>query len=108
MNKKTEELMTLVKELENAVYHIAASEGALSTAEVYKARAILRAALTDALKPEDALYMRRYRWLREQNWDVALLCVVMRPKQAVKLGHHCPSLGDLDAAIDAAMKEPNA
>jgi hypothetical protein len=50
---------------------------------------------------EDA---ERYRWLRQQYWNNAPLCVVAQPKQAVKLGHDCPSLDRLDAAIDAARK----
>lgn len=46
----------------------------------------------------------RYRWLREQHWNEAPpLCVVTRPKQAVRLGHDCPTLDRLDAAVDAAM-----
>lgn len=47
----------------------------------------------------------RYRWLRTQNWDEADLCVVAYPRNAVKLGHDCPSLDRLDDAIDAAMTE---
>ena len=45
----------------------------------------------------------RYRWLRKQHWDEADLCVVVRPKEAVKLGHDCPSLERLDEVIDASM-----
>lgn len=45
----------------------------------------------------------RYRWLRAQHWNNADLCVVANPKVAVRLGHDCPSLERLDAAIDAAM-----
>lgn len=44
----------------------------------------------------------RYRWLRAQNWNEAPLCVVARPKEAVRLGYDCPSLDRLDAAIDAS------
>lgn len=47
----------------------------------------------------------RYRWLRQQNWNDAALCVVARPKDAVKLGHDCPSMERLDAAIDAAREQ---
>jgi hypothetical protein len=45
----------------------------------------------------------RYRWLRQQHWNEAPMCVVMQPRQAVKLGHDCPALDRLDAAIDEAM-----
>lgn len=54
---------------------------------------------------QDALDAARYRWLREQHWYDAQLCVVAGPKQAVKLGHDCPSGERLDAAIDAARLE---
>lgn len=47
----------------------------------------------------------RYRWLREQQWNTSPICAVTRPKDAVKLGHDCPSLDRLDAAIDAAMRD---
>lgn len=47
----------------------------------------------------------RYRWLREQSWDAGELCIVSQPKHAVKLGHDCPSLFRLDAAIDAAIAQ---
>lgn len=50
----------------------------------------------------------RYRWLRERSWSSDELCVVASPKQAVKLGHDCPSRNRLDEAIDAAMKGANA
>lgn len=43
----------------------------------------------------------RYRWLRAQHWDSGQLAVVRNPNRAVKLGHDCPSLDRLDAAIDA-------
>lgn len=54
---------------------------------------------------QDALDAARYRWLREQHWNDAPLCVVAWPKHAVKLGHDCPSGARLDAAIDAALLE---
>jgi hypothetical protein len=47
----------------------------------------------------------RYRKLRQQQWNESELCVVMRPKEAVKLGYDCPSLERLDAFVDAL---PNA
>jgi hypothetical protein len=51
----------------------------------------------------DALDAARYRWLRQQHWNEAPLCVVRHPRQAVKLGHDCPALDRLDAAVDEAM-----
>ena len=45
----------------------------------------------------------RYAWLREQDWFSAPLAVVVRPKEAIKLGHDCPSRERLDAAIDDEM-----
>jgi hypothetical protein len=45
----------------------------------------------------------RYRWLRQQHWNESALCVVAHPKDAVKLGHSCPSHERLDDAIDNAM-----
>lgn len=45
----------------------------------------------------------RYRWLRKQHWSTAQLCVVMDPKDAVKLGRTCPSREYLDIAVDDAM-----
>ena len=36
------------------------------------------------------------------HWNEAVLCVVMQPKKAVKLGCDCPSLDRLDGFIDAA------
>lgn len=46
----------------------------------------------------------RYRWLRLQNWNTSPLCVVVQPKEAVKLGHDCPSGDRLDIAIDFARE----
>ena len=45
----------------------------------------------------------RYRWLRAQHWNTSPLCVVADPKDAVKLGHCCPSGDMLDMAVDDAM-----
>jgi uncharacterized protein YhaN len=47
----------------------------------------------------------RYRWLRSQHWDTGTLAVVANPKSAVKLGGYCPSLEQLDADIDAAIRK---
>ena len=47
----------------------------------------------------------RYAWLRRQHWSDASMCVVMKPRSAVRLGHECPSVDRLDAAIDAAMAQ---
>lgn len=65
------------------------------------AAAELVCARPDAALLKDA---ERYRWLREQYWNDGALCVVATPKVAVKLGHDCPSLERLDAAIDAARQ----
>ena len=46
----------------------------------------------------------RYRWLRQQSWYDSPIACVMRPKEAVKLGHDCPSLERLDALIDELRK----
>ena len=35
----------------------------------------------------------------------ASMCVVMKPRSAVRLGHDCPAVDRLDAAIDAAMAQ---
>ena len=63
------------------------------------AKARAERAEIDALR-KDA---ERYRWLRAQHWDTAELCVVMDPKDAVKLGRTCPSGEYLDIAVDDAM-----
>ncbi len=46
----------------------------------------------------------RYRWLRAQYWDSGPVCVVADPRNAVKLGYYCPSMGGLDDLIDDAMR----
>lgn len=49
-------------------------------------------------------YAERYQWLREQHWNDSPMAVVMRPKDAVKLGHECPFGDRLDAYIDQHRK----
>lgn len=49
----------------------------------------------------DAEDAARYRTLREQDWDTALLCVVANPKETVRLGTDCPSRERLDQMVDA-------
>jgi hypothetical protein len=84
--------------------------------ELIAERDELRATLTavsDALDylhgmtPQQAAALRkdaeRYRWLRAQHWNTGQLCVVAEPKDAVKLGHCCPSGEHLDIAVDDAM-----
>lgn len=66
--------------------------------EVIRARDGLQRELEEARK--DA---QRYRALRAMNWNDSPLCVVVNPKQAVKLGHDCPSGDRLDEALDAAI-----
>ena len=46
---------------------------------------------------------RRYLWLREQHWFNGQICVVLDPKQALKLGFDCPSGDRLDTFIDEFM-----
>jgi hypothetical protein len=45
----------------------------------------------------------RYRWLRDQHFSRSPMCVVMKPKDALKLGRYCPGGELLDAEIDAAI-----
>ena len=47
----------------------------------------------------------RYRWLRNQHWYDSDLCVVLYPKNSVKLGSVCPCSVYLDSAIDVAMEK---
>lgn len=54
----------------------------------------------DRLKADAA----RYQWLRGLHWTDNTLCVVARPKEAIRLGHDAPSGDRLDELIDAAMK----
>jgi hypothetical protein len=48
----------------------------------------------------------RYRWLRDQHWSTAVLCVVRDPKRSCKLGTSCPSGKLLDDDIDSLRGEP--
>jgi len=69
----------------------------------------------DALEAENASlrkirkgvseYARRYAFIRDQHWNEARLCVVVNPKESVRLGHDCPSGERLDAEIDAALTQ---
>lgn len=67
-----------------------------------------RAAVEAAAQSPEVQALRkdaeRYRWLRQQHWSDSEICVVTNPKQAVMLGHECPSLDRLDAAIDHARR----
>lgn len=56
----------------------------------------------NAGRASNAANAARYEHLREQTWDKAPFCVVMRPKEAVKLGYDCPSHERLDAIVDKA------
>ena len=47
----------------------------------------------------DIEHAEMYRWLREQTWFSSPLCVVMNPKQNLKLGSDCPSFSRLDEYI---------
>lgn len=42
----------------------------------------------------------RYTKLRKTHWSDSPLCVVVNPKEAVKLGHACPSGVQLDQLVD--------
>lgn len=46
----------------------------------------------------------RYHALRQMNWFDSPLCVVVNPQKYLKLGAFCPSVGELDAAIDDAIR----
>lgn len=64
--------------------------------------------LANQLKAENEVLRKdaeRYRWLRFQHWSGNKIAVVLKPKQAVTIGHVCPSLDHLDAEIDAAMSK---
>lgn len=58
---------------------------------------------TDEIAADIIRDAERYRWLREQHWHDADLCVVRHPKKSVKLGYDCPSGEHLDKTIDAAI-----
>lgn len=45
-----------------------------------------------------------YRWLREQHWTENTIAVVLKPKEAVKLGYDLPSGPRLDEVIIELMK----
>lgn len=63
-----------------------------------------RAALLKAVE-EMAADAARYRWLRHEHWSNNIMAVVLKPKDAVKLGYECPSGGMLNVRIDEAMKK---
>lgn len=46
----------------------------------------------------------RYRELRKMNWHDSLMCVVVNPRETVRLGADCPSAERLDTELDAAIK----
>lgn len=52
----------------------------------------------------DALDAARYRHLRAQHWNDGVMCVVLNPRDAVKLGRDCPSESRLDELVDADIK----
>jgi hypothetical protein len=96
-------IMTDRKELDALVeLALLAAEGA-SDARLARHK-IMRAALLAIDLPGLLADARRYRWLRMNNWNADTLCVVSYPKDAVKVGHDCPSMERLDEAIDAAMQ----
>lgn len=74
-------------------------ERGMHRADVLSARVEALDAENKALRAD----AERYRWLREQNWHDSDLCVVRRPRQAIKLGYDCPSVERLDEFCDAAI-----
>ena len=65
------------------------------------------AAPLDTATSTRSLDAERYSWLRAQFWDTGKLAVVANPTAVLRLGSYCPSLEQLDAAIDGEMaKEP--
>ena len=65
-------------------------------------KAMLRAGKVIAAEQSNS-DAKRYRWLREQQWNESSLFVVAGSKKEIVLGTDCPSLDRLDAAIDAAI-----
>lgn len=49
-------------------------------------------------------YSKLYKWLRSQHWNDNTICAVVKPKDAMKLGHDAPSGDRLDQLIREAMK----
>lgn len=90
------------------IYHFDPSEerGYYICSEGYKCTVGKFVALTEyrELQAENAELRadaERYRWLREQHWTDNTMAAVRWPKEAVKLGHDCPSGDRLDEEIDA-------
>jgi hypothetical protein len=92
---------TAARAREALKYIIDRGFGGVTSPAIDQALGILRSYIERAERAEtDA---RRYRELRECNWYDSPLCVVTRPKESVRPGSDCPSLGRLDAALDAAL-----
>jgi hypothetical protein len=47
----------------------------------------------------------RYRLLRSMTWDAGVMCVVVEPKENLRLGSYCPSQQLLDEALDALLSD---
>jgi hypothetical protein len=71
---------------------------------VKEARRDLDAALFMKSGDRRAKDAARYRWLRQRHWDDSNMCVVVDPKNFVRLGSYCPSGNLLDDHIDSAMR----
>lgn len=62
-------------------------------------------AVENLLANRDTEHAQMYRFIRSVHWYDSPMAVVMNPKEAVKLGHYCPSGDLLDAEIQKLMKE---
>lgn len=87
-------------ELVNVVYELMRERDSLRAALYDWVRANGPGGWIDVLR-KDA---ERYRWLRNQYWEISKLCVVARPKDAVKIGHWCPSGKYLDDVVDEQLR----
>lgn len=89
----------LIKQLaEEAGFGELLADGVIQPSEL-EAFAALVAAHQRELEAKDA---ERYRVLRSQSWNDGEFCVVMRPRENVRLGALCPSGTLLDDLVDAA------
>lgn len=94
--------ISLHREDELVFRHAVSRLEALAIAEGL--RFISATAAPQPATPKSDKDAERYRWLREQHWNVAsLLFVIAGTKEQVRLGTDCPSLDRLDALIDAAI-----
>lgn len=107
----TSDASTLAKQLQNAAFNAGQEDASPVNAwtRQEKTAARSKAKLEELLAEIKRLEKNsaRYELLRSLHWSDGALAVVVNPKEAVKLGHVCPSGPQLDAAIDELMnKEP--